>query len=264
MIRRFGLPALLLLLAAAQVSCRSAGQGIETGFLNRGLTVDGISYRYVVWVPEQFDPARRWPVVLFLHGAGERGSDGWRQTAVGLGSEIRWNSDRFPAIVVFPQAPAETRWLGSEARFAIEALERTIDELSGDPDRVYLTGLSLGGYGTWHLALAEPDRFAALVPVCGGIMKPETAMSVRQSPLTMQADDPYAFTAEQLAHLPVWIVHGADDPIIPASESRRMFEELERVGADVRYVEVPDAGHAVWDEAYADPDLWEWLFTQAR
>lgn len=234
----------------------------ETGFLDRTLALEEKTYRYVVYVPRGHDRTRALPVLLFLHGAGERGDDGLRQTAVGLAPAIRARPERFPMIVVFPQAPADTQWLGDQARFAIMAMERTAAEFGGDPDRFYLTGLSLGGYGTWHLALENPGRFAALIPVCGGIVKPETAQSVRRSALTMGASDPYAFTAERVGKTPVWIFHGADDGVIPASESRRMHEELERVGGRVRYTEYPGVGHNAWDPAYSEAALWTWLLRQ--
>lgn len=251
-------------MASSLMSCASADVAADTGFLNRSITVDGKSYRYVVYVPADFDPAKRWPVLMFLHGSGERGDDGMRQTAVGVGSAIRWNPERFPMLVVFPQAPPDTQWLGAEARFAMMAMEQSIGEFSGDPDRLYLTGLSLGGYGVWHLALEHPGRFAALVPVCGGIVKPETAHSVRQSPLTANAQDPWAFTASRVTETPVWIFHGASDDTIPPSESQRMRAELEKAGGNVRYTEFPDVGHNAWDPAYADAELWSWLLKQQR
>lgn len=236
----------------------------DTGFLNRTLRDGEITRRYVVYVPPGWSPDRTWPVILFLHGAGERGADGLRQTQVGLGSAIRWSPERFPAIVVFPQARPDTRWLGDEARFALDALDHAMAEFRSDPDRTYLTGLSMGGYGVWHLALANPGRFAAIVPVCGGIVKPDTAQSVRRSPLTEGVPDPYAFVAERLKQVPTWIFHGADDDIIPASESRRMHEELQRRGAPVRFTEYPGVGHGSWDSAYGERELWTWLFEQRR
>ena len=234
----------------------------ETGFLQRTLMHNGQTYRYVVYVPANHDRDRVWPVLLFLHGSGERGADGLRQIEVGLGRAVRWNSERFPMIVIFPQAPAETRWLGDEARFAMLATERSMAEFRGDPNRLYLTGLSLGGYGVWHLALENPGRFAALVPVCGGILKPEGAKNVRQSPLTMGASDPFAFVAAAVRQTPVWMFHGADDPLIPASESRRMSEELQKLGAEVRYTEYPGVGHNAWDPAYGTADLWTWMLSK--
>lgn len=256
--------ALLLLMTGLMMSCRTSSIEPETGFLRRVISIEGKTYRYVVYLPSDFDRNRKWPVLMFLHGSGERGDDGLRQIEVGLGRAIRWQTERFPMIVVFPQAPPETRWLGDEARFAMLAMERSISEFGGDEERLYLTGLSLGGYGAWHLALEHPGRFAALVPVCGGIIKPETAESVRQSPLNAHAADPYAFTAERVQHLPTWIFHGADDAVIPATESRRMSEELKKLGADVRYTEYPKVGHNAWDAAYGDGGLWTWLLEQRR
>src|SRR5688500_4846476 len=171
------------------VSCRSMTMP-ESGFLNRTLIHNGRTYRYVVYVPAGHNRSHTLPVLLFLHGAGERGDDGLRQIEVGLGRAIRWSSDRFPMIVVFPQTPADTQWLGDEARFAVLALEQASSEFRGDRHRFYLTGMSLGGYGTWHLALENPGLFAAIAPVCGGIVKPETSQNVRQSPLTLSSSDP--------------------------------------------------------------------------
>jgi predicted peptidase len=231
-----------------------------TGFLNRTTA----THRYVVYVPLEWTADRAWPVILFLHGAGERGDDGLKQSEIGLGRAIRLHPDRVPAIVVFPQLHPEERWLDDGAVAAMQALDEAIREFHGDPERIYLTGISLGGYGVWHLALAHPERFAALVPICGGIAPAGSATSVRQSPLTAHAADPYAFTARALRNKPVWIFHGADDDVIAPSESRRMNEMLEREGADVRYTEYKGVGHDSWTRAYAEPELWRWLLTQRQ
>jgi predicted peptidase len=249
---------------AALVSCASVHPMPETGFLNRSVTVEGRAFPYVVYVPRDWKASARLPVILFLHGAGERGSDGLKQTQVGLGSEIRFNPTRVPAIVVFPQAPEDERWIGDPAEAALLALDAAMDEFHGDPDRVYLTGLSMGGFGTWHLALMQPHRFAALVTVCGGIVPHGSAISVRQSPLTMQADDPYAFTAHALRHIPIRIFHGSDDIVVLPSESRRMYEALMREAADVKYTEYAGVNHGSWERAYGEPELWTWLFAQKR
>ena len=141
--------------------------GGETGFLDRSVTVDGASYRYQVYVPLDYTPDKSWPVTLFLHGSGERGEDGIAQTQAGIGDAIRRDRKRFPMIVVMPQAPANTRWSGARATLAMKALEESIVEFHGDRQRLYLTGMSMGGQGVWLLAAANPRKFAALAPVCG-------------------------------------------------------------------------------------------------
>ena len=254
--------ATVLLLGLAVVACRTMPLPPPTGFLDRQITASGTVWPYTVYVPRGWTPSRRWPVILFLHGAGERGTDGLRATAIGLGNAIRFHPERIPAVVVFPQVPPDERWLGAPADVAIAALDESIDEFSGDRERVYLTGLSMGGYGAWHLALQHPDRFAALVPVCGGIVPAGSGTSVRQSPLTIAAADPYAFTAKALRHIPVWIFHGADDLVVLPSESRKMHEALLAVGAHVRYTEYPGVGHGSWERAYDEESLWAWLFAQ--
>ena len=245
------------------LSCRTMAPQ-ETGFLNRSIAVRGDDYPYSVYVPRAYDPSKRWPVILFLHGSGERGADGLRSTQIGVAAAIRANPERVPAIVVFPQAPTETRWLGEPADAAMAALEATIAEFHGDADRVYLSGLSMGGYGTYHLALAHPDTFAALVVVCGGLLPHDTTAAVQQSPLTRNSADPYAFTAHALRRLPIWICHGDADPVIPVEESRRMLVQLRGEGADVQYNEYHGVGHNAWERAYADPELWRWLLRQRR
>lgn len=254
---------LLLLLCAALFGCQTA-QMRETGFLARSVTIGAASYPYVVYVPRDYDPSRAWPVILFLHGSGERGTDGWRETIHGVANTIRFEPVRIPAIVVFPQAPPETRWLDEPAGAAMLALDRTIAEFHGDATRVYVTGLSMGGYGTLHLAMAHPNRFAAAVVVCGGLLPHPTTTAVRQSPLTM-GGDPYAIAAGKLRDLPIWFFHGTDDPVIPVDESRHLVEALKSAGApDVHFTEYAGVGHGAWDRAYGEASMWTWLFAQKR
>lgn len=236
----------------------------QTGFLDRTVTVSGKTYPYTVYVPRDFETKATWPVVLSLHGAGERGNDGVRQMQIGAAAAVRAHPTWVPAIVVFPQAPADTRWLGEPADAAMLALDRAMAEFRGDRKRVYVTGLSMGGYGSYHLALAHPGRFAALVVVCGGLLQHPTTTAVQQSPLTRQASDPYTFTAHALRDRPIWIFHGDADGVIPVEESRRMAAELKAEGADVRYTEYAGVGHNAWDRAYGDEAMWKWLLAQSR
>ncbi|MEA2417144.1 MAG: hypothetical protein QOI58_3801, partial [Thermoanaerobaculia bacterium] len=259
---RIRLHSLPLLACAALLSCRTMTPH-ETGFLIRTVTVRGTAYPYTVYLPRAFDTSKRWPVILFLHGSGERGADGLKSTQIGVAAAIRANPDRVPAIAVFPQAPVDSRWLGDPADAAMAALEQSVNEFHGDRSRIYLTGLSMGGYGTWHLALAHPDTFAALVIVCGGLLPHETTTAVQQSPMTMGTNDPYAFTAHALRNLPIRMFHGDADPVIPVTESRRMAEALKQEGADATLVEFAGVGHNSWDRAYGDAELWQWLFQQS-
>lgn len=233
-------------------------------FVKRELIVDGVTHRYQVFVPARAAGGSKPPVILFLHGTGERGSDGDKQVQVGLGPHVRAHPADFPALVVFPQAPDDQDWKGGTAALALAELERATEEFNGDRDRTYLTGLSMGGYGTWELALMEPRRFAALVPVCGALLPPrEERLNLFVAPLAGEAD-PYATLARRLRHLPMWIFHGAKDDLVPPDDDRRTVAALQAAGADVRYTELPDVAHNAWDPAYATPELWKWLFSQRR
>ena len=138
----------------------------DTGFLNRTVAVGGVTYNYQVFVPSNWSKKVKWPVILFLHGYGEEGDDGLVQTQVGLANAIRKHVDRFPTVVVIPQCRKKDWWTSPamEAQ-ALKALDQTMKEFKGDPQRVYLTGLSMGGFGTWGFASGHPAEFAALVPI---------------------------------------------------------------------------------------------------
>lgn len=246
--------ALLLLPATAQA------QKVETGFLDRTVSVDGVAYKYQVYVPANYEAVARWPVILFLHGAGERGEDGLLQTQVGLGTAIRRTADRYPAIVVFPQAPRDTNWQGASARMALAALDRTLAEFRSDPSRVYLTGLSMGGNGSWYLAYHHGDRFAAVAVICGFV----TPRGPFPGIFATGVDSPFEKIAAGLKQLPVWIVHGDADAVVPVEESQRMHAALSAAGAPVHYVELPGVNHNSWDAAYGSAEFSEWLFAQQR
>lgn len=256
-------------LAASPAHAQPCDCAQQTGFLLRTLTYNGQTYRYQVFVPPDYTPERTWPVILFLHGAGERGTDGFKQTAVGIGQAIRLNIERFPAIVVFPQVLPGRAWVGEQAAMAIAALDEVMAIYSVDPERVYLTGLSMGGHGTWYIAYHWPDRFAAIVPICGFIVFPETLrLFFGELPPGQQeiqsAEDPYRKVAERIKHLPVWVFHGVDDPVVSVEASRRMVDALRALGADVQYTEYEEVGHNAWDPAYAESALMPWLLSHRR
>jgi predicted peptidase len=233
---------------------------IETGFLTRRIAHAGVAYPYQVYVPADYDPARAWPAVLFLHGAGERGDDGLLQTEIGIGAAIRRHPERFPAIVVMPQAPLESFWGGPAGDAALAALDRTCEEFSVDARRTYLTGLSMGGHGSWFLAYRHPQRFAAALIICGFVGDRPN----RPSLVPPGAGTPYQRMADGVKHLPIWIVHGEVDRAVPVAESRAMAAALTEMGADVRYTELPGTDHDSWTAAYNSPSIVEWLFAQHR
>jgi predicted peptidase len=265
MIRGVERAVVLVTILALAVPAFLLGQEPGPRFLERSVRIGAGSHAYKVYVPPGFDPRRTWPVILFLHGAGEAGTDGVQQTEVGLGRVLRASPERFPAVVVFPQAPRGQVWLGDLARVATTALDQTITEFHGDPDRIYLAGLSMGGYGSWVLAFENPERYAAIVSVAGGIVPPAGRRArLAQQPPTLQADDPYAATAARVKDIPAWLFHGADDPTVPVTESRQIASALRKVGASPRYTEYEGVAHNVWDRAFAEPELPKWLLAQRR
>jgi predicted peptidase len=256
-----GLAAALLLVCSPHAL---AAQAAETGFLNRNVEVGGRSYRYQVYVPPSYNASQRWPVILFLHGGGERGTDGLLQTQVGLGAALRKDAERFPAVVVFPQVPPDSFWVGTPARVAMAALDRTVEEFRTDPDRVYLTGLSIGGNGTWYLAYRHPSRFAALMPICGWVIPDKEWKLPAELVVPPDSGPPYAALARRLRNIPTWIVHGEVDDVIPVEHSRLPAAALRAAGAPVQYLELVGTEHNSWDPAYASPKMMEWLLAQRR
>lgn len=233
----------------------------QSGFLDRVARIQGVDRPYKVYVPEGYTPDTRWPVILFLHGAGERGADGVLHTKIGLGRAIREAPSRYPAIVVFPQVPLDTTWVGEQGRVAMAALEKTLHEFSTDRDRVYLTGLSMGGQGAWSLAYAHSDQFAAAVVVCGFIGIGSGAFATF---MPAEVTDPPAALATRIRRLPVWVYHGDADRSVPVEQSRTVVASLKAAGADVRYTELPGVGHNSWDAAFGSPQVAAWLFKQRR
>lgn len=239
----------------------------DTGFLDRTATLDGVMYRYQVYVPVDYTPRKSWPIALFLHGSGERGEDGIVQTQVGIGSAIRGDRKRFPMLVVMPQARPDTRWTGAMAAQALQALDQSIAEFHGDPRRVYLTGSSMGGQGVWYIAASTPHKFAAIAPVCGYVNldaadfpEAQNRALLAQYPFIAEKN-PYAAVAKRIGKTPAWIFHGGADDVVPVTESRQMAKALRMLGDEVRFSEYPGVNHGAWDRAYAEPELVVWLLS---
>jgi predicted peptidase len=196
--------------------------------------------QYQLFLPAAYNTHNeRWPLILFLHGGGERGKDIERVKVHGP-LKIAAQRPDFPFIVVAPQVDTTLIW--STARLDA-LLDEVVERYRVDPDRIYLTGLSMGAYGAWHLAMEYPHRFAALVPISGGA-----------TPSGMCA----------LRHLPIWVFHGAQDDIIKLDRSEELVTRLQRCGANVKLTIYPDAGHDAWTRTYENPELYEWMRLQRR
>jgi len=247
---------LLLLMAASLVS--HAGEPAR--FVAHSLDLHGKSWHYQVYLPDGWTAKRTWPVVLFLHGSGERGGDNRSQLSQGLPPWLRQHGKGFPAVVVIPQAPPDSAWNGETEQVALQALEDNIANYRGDRRRLYLTGLSMGGYGAWQIAVDHPGMFAAAAVICGGIRHPDDNDWLHVRGIPADAADPYAWVAAHLGGLPVWIFNGAIDDVVPPEESHRMHAALKARGSEVRYTEFPGVGHGSWDAAYATRGLWPWMF----
>lgn len=266
MLRSFLRNAALLPLLILIAACSPEPKVSMDHFQSRTVTVDGHTATYQVFVPASAPTSPgKLPVVLFLHGSGERGSDGGKQTEAGLGTYLREHAADFPALVVLPQVPVDEEWSGRNNQVALAALDATMNEFNADPERQYLTGMSMGGYGSWNIALAQPTRFAAIVPVCGAVLAPREERSGLYVESVANEADPYAAIAQRLKHVPTWIFHGALDDVVLPEDDRKLVAAFKAAGAvDIRYTEYPQGNHNAWDATYADPAMWTWLLAQHR
>jgi len=228
----------------------------ETGFLNRRIELRGTTFRYQVYLPEEWrrDDHKEWPVILFLHGRGERGSEGMWQTQIGLPQAVRDHPERWPFVIVMPQCPLSSFWTDPEMlAMAMATLDREVEEFHGDPQRTYLTGLSLGGYGVWELARMYPRRWAAVTVIASGIFW-SYAPERWQQAATLPAE-----YAQALGRTPVWIFHGGDDDVVSPRQAELMFEALKVEGGHVRLWIFQGLKHDCWTRAYDEPELPRWL-----
>jgi len=228
----------------------------DTGFLNRTVVVQQVEYHFQVYLPEEWrrDDHRRWPIILFLHGRGERGSEGMWQTQIGLPSEVRDHPERWPFIIVMPQCPQGHYWTDPDMMsMAMAALDQEADEFHGDTERTYLAALSLGGYGAWELARAYPSRWAAVTIAAGGIFwsyAPQRWSEANTLP---------AEYARVVVRTPFWLFHGSEDNVVAPRESELMYEALKASGGHVRLWIYQGLRHDCWTRAFNEPELPRWL-----
>lgn len=253
---------IILVLAACQQPTLVQEVYSQEEFKSRESTIGGNVFKYRVYVPSGRKGSEILPVMLYLHGAGNRGNDNESQLN-GLADVIRANKDRFSFIVVVPQCKTDRFWDGQMIAGANRAIDDVITEFGGDPKSLYLAGFSLGGYGVWSMAAMYPTKFAAIVPMSGRVL-PRDAELKDLTPEILglaKAADPYKAFAERIGRTPVWIFHGADDRVVPVDSSRRMEQALKRTSnPDVKYSEVPGAGHEPL--GFQKPELFTWLREQ--
>ena len=242
-------------LAAQLLATAQTTDNFETR-TQKGKSVN-LSLPYRLFKPAGYTPSKKYPLVLALHGVGEQGTDNTVQlTAYQLATVWARDSNqaKFPAFVAAPQCPKGGSWspmgrpiVGSQPsdpeKVAIEILDSLTKEFSLDTDRIYIAGLSLGGYGTWDLIMRYPDRFAAAVPICGW---GDTAQAAR------------------IKSLPIWAFHGDVDPTVPVAGSRNMIAAIKAKGGNPKYTEYPGVAHASWTPALKEPDLVSWVMSQRR
>jgi predicted peptidase len=197
---------------------------------------------YLIYLPENYGKEQKaWPLMVFLHGAGERGSDLKRVKFHGPPKRVEQGS-AFPFILVSPQCPTD-KWWPNMIEHVMALVDETVENYSIDENRIYLTGLSMGGYGTWAIASAYPERFSAIAPVCGGGL-------------------PYM--AINLKNIPVWAFHGAKDPVVPLQQSQQMVDAVNFSGGNAKLTVYPEANHDSWTQTYNNDKLYEWLLSHSK
>ena len=217
--------------------------GKQQGYKFETEIVKKVRLNYLLFLLKDYgsDAEKKFPMILFLHGAGERGDNLELLKAHGIPKIVEKNAD-FPFIAVSPQCPVESWW-----PIELEALEALLNDIikkyKVDTDRIYLTGLSMGGFGTWSLAIRNPNTFAAIAPICGG-------------------GDPKKVCA--IKDVPTWVFHGAKDEVVPLQQSENMVKPLKECGGDPQFTVYPEAGHDSWTVTYDNPQLYEWFLKHSR
>lgn len=233
----------------ASVAATKPGQTAQEFHVQRTQVLDA---DYLLYLPDGYgsDRAKRWPLILFLHGAGERGSDIWKVAVHGPPKIDVAN--KLPFIIVSPQCPDGKMWNDDLVLALLGQIESTY---AVDTHRVYLTGLSMGGYGTWSLGMKHPERFAAIAPIAGG---------GELLPIILAQDFDHA-QLEKMKSMGIWAFHGAKDPTVPTDESVRMVDALQKAGCtDVKLTVYPEAFHDSWTQTYANPELYSWFLKHSR
>lgn len=246
---------LVFLSLMASITTAQDALALTTARIYTNNTAETLPYR--IFIPEKI-PRTPIPLVIFLHGAGERGTDNRAQVVHGVGDLITYTLNNQPMLIIAPQCPENKRWSEVDwsklehtmpeapsyaMRLSLQLIEELRSEFQIDRSRLYITGLSMGGYGTWDIIQRHPEMFAAAMPVCGG-------GDIAGAPL--------------FKDLPIWVFHGDKDGSVPVTRSRDMVEALRKCGSTVKYTEYAGVGHNCWERTYANPEVLRWFFSQKR
>jgi predicted peptidase len=256
--------AALLAALVLALGTRAFAGPVPTGFLLKVIKVSGKTYNYSVFVPREYDPKKKWPCILFLHGLGEAGVDGMKPIGQGLGPAIQLEPEKWPFIVVFPQRPIGFIEWEQYDDLALAALQKAREDYAIDAARLYLTGLSQGGHGTWTIAARHPEMWAAIAPIAGYWDPTVLSFKVRLTwPTPIFSGKPEDL-ARALKDMPVWTFHGDADDIVPVGQTRDVVKALEAAGGHPKLTIYSGVGHNSWDRAYRTEDLAAWLLRHAR
>ena len=240
---------------------RTAPYKVKEVFKPCEYTSDGYTMKYRIYIPKNYDCGEKYPLLVFLHGAGERGGDNEKQLTLGLQAMFDdIDSPAYDSVIIAPQCPEDSQWVltpwcrgnysvnsvpeSRELETVCAIMDETAELCNIDSDRVYITGISMGGFGTWDMLMRHGSRFAAGMPVCGG------------------GDESYAAL---LKRIPIRTFHGSEDEAVPVSGTRKMYAAIRREGGEqIEYTEFDGYGHNVWDMVYENGDNIRWLFSQSR
>ncbi|OGV39186.1 MAG: phospholipase [Lentisphaerae bacterium GWF2_49_21] len=244
--------------AAAPAVAPATAKAWDSAFESLSYDKDGNTLPYRFLKPAKVEAGKTYPLLIFLHGAGERGTDNKAQMKHSVSDIVKIGYEKNPFFMIVPQCPKNRRWVevdwGANSHtmpetpsipflLLFDVIYKVSKDFPVDPKRIYVMGISMGGFGTWDAISRSPDLFAAAIPVCGG------------------AD---TVQAAKLAKFPIWVFHGGNDTTVKTKRSRDMVEAIKKAGGDPKYTEYPGVGHGSWAQTFSNPEVIEWLFTQVR
>ncbi len=235
---------IFIFVSCATIKRKTVNQTCQSSHHFQQKLTKTVGLKYLLYLPRDYSSSNKdFPLILFLHGAGERGDSLDLVKIHGIPKIVEQQPD-FPFIAVSPQCPIDKWWVDPWLMETLNALlGKIMAKYRVTESQVYLTGLSMGGFGTWALSMIYPERFAAIAPICGGGMP---------------------WMAFRIKDLPVWAFHGAKDEVVPIQRSQEMVEALKKIGGNIKFTVYPEAGHDSWTETYDNPELYRWFLEHRK